>query len=455
MAIATTNPTDGKVLKTYENIDNGEINKILENSKSAFDSWKLTSFGERKKIFMKVASLLREKRDYYAKLITIEMGCPISQANSEIEKCAFITEIFANDSEKMLSNENIDYDAKEVYISFEPLGPILHIAPWNYPFYLVLRPAIPAIMAGNTIVMKHASNVPQTSLAIQELFLEAGLPKGVFQSMLVSSSQINDIIEDSRIEMVTLIGSEPAGRAVASQASSHIKKTVMELGGSDPFIVFDDCDLQEAAKNAAYSRLRNAGQSCNAAKRFIVHSSIAKDFTEKLKQEFEKEVIGDPMDTKTTMGPVATKGQLIDVERQVNDSVSKGAQTVIGGKRVDGKDGYYFEPTILSNVSKGMPAYDEEVFGPVAPIISFDTIEEAIEIANDTRYGLGASIWTKDENMAKSMIPKIEAGNVYINSVVRGNPKLPFGGIKKSGYGREFGEYGIKEFVNIKSVVIK
>jgi succinate-semialdehyde dehydrogenase / glutarate-semialdehyde dehydrogenase len=454
MSITTINPSTGVSDFQYDPISISQIDQVLDNSQKAFKLWKNTEISDRAKVIQNFSILLRENRDSLATLITTEMGCPISQAYSEVEKAAYISEIFASDSANMLANEKINYQDKEVYIRFDPLGTILHIAPWNYPLYLALRPTIPALMAGNTIIMKHSSNTPRISKMIENLMLQAGLGEGVFQSILATANQMNDIIEDERVDMVTLIGSEKAGCQVASQASSHVKKTIMELGGSDPFIVFQDADLKLAAKNAIYSRFRNAGQSCNAAKRFLVHEDILEKFTTLLLEELSREILGNPLDKQTTMGPLGTKGQLLEIERQVNDSISLGATLLAGGKRAGDLKGFFYLPTILGNVTKGMPVYDEEIFGPVAPIISFKTVEEATQIANDTRYGLGASIWTSDIELAKSLIPKIDTGNIYINEVVRGNPKLPFGGIKKSGYGREFGHYGIKEFVNIKTIVI-
>jgi len=455
MPIISQNPANKAVLNSYDELSDSQIQTKLEVSAEAFSGWKSLPIPQRAKYMMQLSLVMRNGRNHFASLISLEMGCPISQASSEIEKCAYIAEIFAGDTERMLENETVKLDAKEAYISFEPLGPILHIAPWNYPFYLALRPAIPAIMAGNTILMKHASNVPQCSLALEAIFLEAGFPAGVFQSLLVGGRRVEPLIRDSRVKMVTIIGSEYAGSQVAAQAGSEIKKTILELGGSDPFIVLEDADIDKAVAGAVQSRLRNCGQSCNAAKRFIVMEKVAQEFTEKLKLAFEKEILGDPMEEKTTMGPLATEASLQDIQRQVDESVKLGAKVVIGGGQPENSEGYYYLPTILTNITKEMPVYSEEVFGPVAPIIVVQSLMEAIMVANDSSLGLGSSVWTADYTLAKKIIPQIEAGNVYVNSIVRGDPKLPYGGIKKSGYGREFGEYGIKEFVNIKSVVVK
>lgn len=451
--IQTKNPATEEITQTYEPLSQVQLQEKLTKVHSTYKSWKFTSLVERKKLMMNLAQELREKRDYYSALITEEMGCPIKQTSAEIEKCAYIAELMGDQAIEYLQPKYVGTDASESYISYEPLGVVLHVAPWNYPFYLALRPTIAAILAGNCVVMKHASNVPQTSLALEELFKNAGFPDGVFESLLISSSQVESIINDDRIAMVTLIGSDKAGSSVACCAGKAIKKTVMELGGSDPMIVMPDADITEAAKAAAYSRLRNAGQSCNAAKRFIVHRDVVDEFTKVLTEEFSKEVIGDPTDRTTTFGPVATEGSLSEVHDQVTKSVEMGAKIITGGQR-HGDKGYFYEPTILVDVHEDMPVMKEECFGPVAPVFSCNSIEEAIQVANHSPYGLGSSIWTKDMELAKSLIPQIEAGNVYINKVVRGNPKLPFGGVKKTGYGREFSEHGLYEFVNIKSVVI-
>ncbi len=451
--IQSTNPATGQIIQTYDEISAEVLESKIAQAYDEFQKWKQVSVADREKMFMKLCAELRANRSHYAHLITLEMGCPISQAEAEIEKCAYIAELTASQAHGYLQPKNIKTDASESYISYEPLGVVLHVAPWNYPFYLALRPALAAIMSGNTVLLKHASNVPQCALALEELFKKAGFPDGVFESLLISSSKVEGIINDDRVSMVTLIGSDKAGSAVGCCAGKSIKKSVMELGGSDPMIVMPDADIDEVIKAASYTRLRNAGQSCNASKRFIVHRSIVEEFTNKLKDAFSQEVIGDPTEKETTFGPVATASSIEDLKRQVEGSVKLGAKIVTGGKQMD-RDGYYWEPTILASVHEDMPVMQEEVFGPVAPIFSCNSLEEAIAVANRTPYGLGASLWTKDIELARTVIPRLEAGNVYINKVVRGNPKLPFGGIKKTGFGREFGEHGFYEFVNIKSVVI-
>jgi succinate-semialdehyde dehydrogenase/glutarate-semialdehyde dehydrogenase len=398
-----------------------------------------------------LGDMLRRRREEIGRLISIEMGCPLGQTLAEVEKCAFVADYYANSAEQMLSPELVDGNPSK-QIHFDPLGPVLHVAPWNYPMYLALRPAIPAIMAGNTILLKHASNTPQCSLLLQELFELAGFEVGVFQSLLIGAGKVELVINHPSVSMITLIGSSYAGSQVAKVAGSQIKKTVMELGGSDPFIVLADADLDKAVKAAVASRLRNAGQSCNAAKRFIIHDSLVSDFVDRLRTEFEAQIVGDPLQDGVDIGPLATAGSLQEIQNQTQQSILMGAKLVCGGQ-IDGP-GYFYKPTILTNVTSNMPVWTEEVFGPVAPIVTFNNPEEAIGLANQSQYGLGSSIWTQNLDLAKQMIPRLEAGSVFINKPFRSDPKIPFGGIKKSGYGREFGREGIREFVNIKGVVI-
>lgn len=457
MPIISQNPATLHIYNEYEPISQEQLVTKIQSAAATYRTWSKTTVNERMKLMDSFQQLLREKRDYLAQLITDEMGCPLAQTKSEIEKCAFMASTYCEQAEEYLQPTMTQLGAQESYISYEPLGVILHIAPWNYPFYLALRPTMAAILAGNSVVMKHASNVPQCALTLEALFLEAGFPSGVFQTLLINSSQVESIIEMDEIVMVTLIGSEAAGSQVAQTAGKHLKKSIMELGGSDPFIVLEDADIERAVQGAIPSRLRNQGQSCNAAKRFIIMEDVAEEFISKLKIEFEKEVIGDPNQSGVTQGPLGQASGLRDIVRQVDESVAMGAHIITGGilpKLDDNLKGYYYKPTILTQINKNMPVYNEEIFGPVAPIIVVQSHEEAIKVANDTRFGLGASIWSHNVELAVSMIPKIEAGNVYINSVVRGNPKSPFGGVKKTGYGREFGEAGMREFVNIKTVVI-
>jgi len=455
MAIQSKNPSTEEVLKTFTELTDEEVKDKINIGAQAFLSWKETSFEYRKELMHKHAEYLRVNKERLAEYASIEMGKTKVAAIVEVEKCATVCDYYADNAEEFLAQEVIESAAKENYISFEPLGIVLAVMPWNFPYWQAYRFLAPALMAGNVCLLKHASNVPQCAESIEDALLESGYPEGTFQNLFISSSKVESIIRDERVMAVTLTGSEVAGRSVASIAGDEVKKTVLELGGSDPFIVLADADVEGAAKDAAIGRMQNnVGQSCIAAKRFIVHSSIVEEFTKLFVEHFGKLVVGDPLNEQTKVGPLATKQGLLEVERQVNESVEKGAQILCGGKRV-GNVGYFYAPTILGNVQKGMPVYDEEVFGPVAPIITFTDEDEAIRIANDTPFGLGATIFTKDIEKAKKLATKIEAGNVFINGFVRSDPRAPFGGIKRSGYGRELSSYGIKEFVNIKNVWIQ
>lgn len=454
MAIQSKNPATLEIIKNFEEINDNVLEQKISNAQEAFLSWRETSFEERSKLMHEHAKYLRSHADELATLASLEMGKTKTAGLTEIEKCAFVCDYYADNAASILANEKIDSPAKENYASFEPLGVILAVMPWNFPYWQVYRFAAPALMAGNIGLLKHASNVPQCAEAIENAFMQSGFPKNVFQNLFINSAKVEKVIRDKRIMAVTLTGSENAGRSVASIAGDEIKKTVLELGGSDPFIVFADADINKAAENAMIGRMQNnAGQSCISAKRFIVDSSIKEKFTNALVNNFKKLVVGNPLLPETNVGPLANEQGLLEVERQVNESVKKGAKILSGGKRV-GDKGYFYEPTILDNVTKGMPVYDEEVFGPVAPIIVVNSEEEAIRIANDTPFGLGSTIFTNDIEKAKKLAKKIEAGNVFINGFVRSDPRTPFGGIKRSGYGRELSEYGIKEFVNIKNVYI-
>jgi succinate-semialdehyde dehydrogenase / glutarate-semialdehyde dehydrogenase len=466
MALISKNPFNSKILLEVTEWSPIQLENSLENAYQQFKKWSLTSFEHRAKLMYNLSLILREKRASFAELISLEMGMPISQAIGDIEKTAQIAEYYADKTENFLKNEYIEGNENQ-YIAYEPMGVLLHIAPWNYPFYLALRPIIPAIMAGNTVLLKHASNMPQVAMAIQEIFNLAGFEKGVMTSLLISSSQVQPIIEDNRVTMITLIGSENAGRKVGAVAGNAIKKTVMELGGNDPFIVLEGADIQEAAKQASLARLRNQGQSCNAAKRFIIQKSVVEDFIKLVLVHFEDQVFGDPINPATTFGPLASSSSLEEIQAQVEQSLSLGAKIITGGH---GKDavlskrwrdfietnptGYFYPPTILTNITKEMAVYKEEVFGPVVPIIFVEDEAEAIQVSNDSSLGLGASLWTNDLDKAKRLIPLLECGMVCVNSMVRSNIKMPFGGVKNSGFGRELGNHGIKEFVNVKSVVI-
>lgn len=458
MSIQSKNPATEEVLKTFTEISSEELEGKLALAEEAFKSWKQTSFKERAVLMRKLGEYLKSHAEEFSKLQMLEMGKTMKSGPIGIEKCASLCDYYAENAESILKHEILKTDKKEQYVQFDPLGVVLAIMPWNFPFWQVYRFAVPAIMAGNAGLLKHASNVPQCAEAIEESFRAVGFPEGVFQNLLLPSARVKALIRDPRVAAITLTGSEKAGSEVARLAGEEIKKVVLELGGSDPFVVFADADIDKAASTAVKARLQgNTGQSCISAKRFIVEESIKDEFTKKVVEEFSKLSVGDPSDKNTDIGPLATEQILFEVEKQVNKSVSLGAKIVHGGKRKEGKGlpaqaGYFYLPTVMINVKKGMPVYDEEVFGPVLPVIAFKTETEAIQIANDTRYGLGASIFTSDMEKAKRIIPQIEAGNVCVNDMIKSDPRAPFGGIKKSGYGRELGTYGIKEFVNIKNV---
>jgi succinate-semialdehyde dehydrogenase/glutarate-semialdehyde dehydrogenase len=422
---------------------------------NAFEEWGDTSFNFRSELMTKAANVLRRKKEQYSKLMTLEMGKPIAQSRAEVDKCAWVCEYYAANAEKFLTNELISTDASKSFVTFQPLGIVLAVMPWNFPFWQVFRFAAPGLMAGNAGILKHASNVSGCALAIEEVFREAGFPKNLFRTILVPSAQMEDVIRNEKIKAVTLTGSVPAGKAVAKTASSVLKKTVMELGGSDPYIILEDADLEMAAETCVTARLINGGQSCIAAKRFIaverIYDSFEKLFVEKMKSK----KMGNPFDESNHIGPQASISLRDELHQQVEKSVELGAKLLVGGKIPETK-GAYYPPTVLSNVKKGMPAYNEELFGPVAALIKAKDENEAIEIANDTIFGLGAAVFTNDvkrgERIAKE---KINAGCCFVNAFVKSDPRLPFGGIKESGYGRELSSFGIREFVNIKTVFVK
>ena len=400
------------------------------------------------------AQILRDKKEHYGKILTLEMGKTITQAVAEVEKCAWVCDYYADNAEKILAEEFVETDASQSYVRFDPIGVVLAVMPWNFPFWQVFRFAAPALMAGNVGILKHASNVPMSALAIEEIFTNAGFPESTFKTLLIGSSTVKDVIDNPKVKATTLTGSEPAGMQVAQMCGAKLKKTVMELGGSDPFIVLADADVDAAVKTAVSARLINNGQSCIAAKRFVVLNEIYDEFEKKFVETMNKIKIGDPMNKETELGPIAREDLLNELDEQVKQSVEKGAVILCGGKKLKG-EGFYYAPTILANLKKGMPAYDDEIFGPVASLIKANDEEEAIAIANDSEFGLGASLWTRDLNKAKVLASKIESGSVFVNGMVKSDPRLPFGGIKNSGYGRELSHYGIKEFVNIKTVWIK
>tara|TARA_Y100000310_G_scaffold345308_1_gene463596 strand:- start:5566 stop:6942 length:1377 start_codon:yes stop_codon:yes gene_type:complete len=454
MALKSINPTTEEVIAEYKELTKEQIDQKIVTAQSTFESWRKTSFSQRAELLTKLANILKDEARPLGEIMTKEMGKPITQAIAESEKCALACEYYAQNAEKFLAPEKIDTDAGESFVRFDPIGIVLAVMPWNFPFWQVLRFAAPTVMAGNVGLLKHASNVQGSAIKIEEIFELAGFPKGVFQNLAIGSSKVEPIIRDERIKAITLTGSEPAGMAVAKVAGEEIKKTVMELGGSDPFIVLEDADIPNACEVATTARNINNGQSCIAAKRFIIVKSVADKFTQLFKERFEAMIIGDPMLDETNIGPIATKQGLEELQRQIQQSVDEGAEIVTGGKQV-GDKGYFLQPTILDKVKKGVPAYSEELFGPVASVIVVENEAEAIAVANDTDFGLGASVWTADIDRAKKIIPQINSGAVFVNGLVKSDPRMPFGGEKRSGYGRELSHYGLKEFVNIKSVWIK
>lgn len=454
MPLRSVNPATGALIREYPELTPVEIEAKLAQAQAAFGPWKARSFAERAAFFVKMAAYLRAQKTELAKLATIEMGKTLKAAEGEVEKCALVCEYYAKNAEPFLAHEALTVSTKEGYVTFEPLGIVLAVMPWNFPYWQVYRFLAPGLMAGNIGILKHASNVPQCAEAIEAAFAACGFPAGVFQNLLVASPQVEAIVRDPRVKAVTLTGSEHAGSMVAKVAGEELKKTVLELGGSDPFIVLADADVTLAAKTAAIVRMQgNAGQSCIAAKRFIVHEKVADAFTEQFSAALAALKVGDPMDPTTDVGPLANARMLGDLDAQVSRSVALGARIVTGGTRV-GDQGSFYAPTVLTNVKKGMPAYDEETFGPVAAVITVASDEEAIQVANDTIYGLASSLFSQDVERAKLLATQIEAGAVFINAPVKSDPGCPFGGIKKSGYGRELSHYGLKEFVNIKTVIV-
>lgn len=451
MPIQSQNPATGEIIKTFKELSEDELKIKLEIAEATFEHWRENDYASRAAKLLKAAEMLKNNARGYAELATLEMGKPIKQAIAEVEKCAWVCEYYAKEAENMLKPEQIKTEGSKSYVRFDPLGIVLAVMPWNFPFWQVFRFIAPASMAGNVGLLKHASNVPQCAAAIEDVFTKAGFPEGVFQNLYINSSKVESVIRDPRVKAVTLTGSEWAGRKVAEIAGDEIKHSVLELGGSDPFIVLADANVEEACSAAVNARLQNNGQSCIAAKRFIVVENIAEKFIDLYIKKFESLSVGDPMNENTDLGPLVNEQSLKEIQKQVNDSVSKGARILYGGKRIE-RSGYFFETTILGDVIQGMPAYEEEIFGPVASIIEVKDTEEALRVANDSRFGLGASLWTSDMNLAEQLAARLQAGAVFINSMVKSDPRLPFGGTKKSGYGRELSHYGIKEFVNIKTV---
>jgi len=452
MAIATVNPATGKTLKTFTPLGDEEIEQKLQRSARAASINRRRSFAERASRMRRSADLLDQQQKELGKLITLEMGKPLKAAIAEVNKCAMVCRYYADHAEEFLADEPVKTEA-ETFIRYEPLGPILAVMPWNFPFWQVFRFAAPALMAGNVGLLKHASNVPQCALAIEAIFRDGGFTDGEFQSLLITSEQVQKVLDDERVKAATLTGSEPAGASVASTAAKRIKKSVLELGGSDPFVVMTSANVEEAVNTAVRARIVNNGQSCIAAKRFIVHEKIADEFEKRFVTAMNALKIGDPMDESTDVGPLATPQIVSDIDAQVQRSVAAGAKLLTGGKRL-GERGNFYAPTVLSQIPPNAPAAREETFGPVASLFRVRDAAEAIAVANDTKFGLGASVWTGDRDEAAHFIDGIESGQVFVNAMVASDPRVPFGGVKHSGFGRELGVYGIREFVNIKTVWI-
>jgi len=449
--LRSINPYTGKEFHRFEELSENEIDLALEKAKSAFEKWRNTSFEERANLMRKAAAVLRERKQEFGEVMTKEMGKPITQSLSELEKCAWVCEYYADNAAQQLASEVVATDADNSYISYEPLGPVLAVMPWNYPFWQVFRFAVPALMAGNVGLLKHASNVMLTAQNIEKVFETAGFPEGCFRNLTISSNSVDNIIRDHRIKAVTLTGSTAAGSAVASTAGEVIKKTVLELGGSNALVIFKDADLETAADVCVQARFQNTGQSCIAGKRLLVQEEVYEQFLSIYKEKVIALISGDPMDEETYIGVQAREDLAKDLEEQVNRSIEMGARIVLGGHR---KEAYY-EPTILTGVTRDMPVFTEETFGPAIGITTFADEEEAVELANASKFGLGISIFTKDLERAKRLIPLIEDGAVFVNELVKSDPRLPFGGTKESGFGRELSFHGIREFVNIKTVYIK
>ncbi|CAL9646248.1 Succinate-semialdehyde dehydrogenase [NADP(+)] 1 [Streptomyces sp. enrichment culture] len=457
MPIATVNPANGETVKTYEAMGEEEIERRLQLAEATFRTYRTTDFAERARLMHRAADLLDEDQRDIARVITTEMGKPVRQARAEAAKCAKAMRWYADHAEELLADEEPaeadvkDSGASRVLVRYRPLGPVLAVMPWNFPLWQVIRFAAPALMAGNVGLLKHASNVPQTALYLEDLFHRAGFTEGCFQTLLIGSAAVNDILHDERIKAATLTGSEPAGRAVASTAGEMIKKTVLELGGSDPFVVMPSADLDRAAEVAVNARCQNAGQSCIAAKRFIVHTDVFDAFAERFVAGMRALKLGDPTDEETEVGPLSSERGRTDVEELVDDAVRGGATVLCGGERPDGP-GWYYPPTVLAGITREMRIHREEAFGPVATLYRAGDLDEAVLIANDSSFGLSSNVWTRDENEVDRFVRDLEAGGVYVNGMTASHPAFPFGGVKRSGYGRELSGHGIREFCNITTV---
>lgn len=455
MALRSVNPATEEIIQEFDELTDQQIQQKLATAQTAFEKWRRLSFDERAKLMHRAGDVLRAQKSELGKTITSEMGKTIQAAEAEIEKCAAVCDFYADKTSEFLAPETFQTDAGESYARFDPIGVVLAVMPWNFPFWQVFRFAAPALMAGNVGLLKHASNVQQSAQAIERVFKEAGFPEGTFANLEIGSAKVDSVIRDKRVKAVTLTGSEYAGSQVAKTAGEVIKKTVLELGGSDPFIVLADADVEAAAKTAVSTRLQfNAGQSCISAKRFIVDAKVADEFTDKLVANVKRLKVGDPTKPDTDVGPLVNEKSLNEIDKQVRDSVAKGANLLCGGERLNG-NGFFYTPAVLTDINKTMPVFAEEVFGPVLPVIVANDAEQAVRMANDCLYGLASTIFSANEKAAQELAREIDAGAVFINGQVKSDSRLPFGGIKQSGYGRELSHYGIKEFVNIKTIWVK
>jgi succinate-semialdehyde dehydrogenase/glutarate-semialdehyde dehydrogenase len=451
MTFKSVNPATNEELKAFDMLSKAQMLDAVKQADEAFDAWRQTSFDERKRIMLKIATSLRDRTDEFATLVTLEMGKRIAEARYEINFCAEIAEFYANRAEGFLADQAIEVEGAEAYIQHTPIGVLLGVMPWNFPFYQVTRFVMPNIMAGNTVLVKHASNVPQCAQAMQDLFTECGLPPGVFTNLFIPVDFVESILADDRVQGVSLTGSEKAGAAVAGHAGQNLKRSVLELGGNDAFIVLEDADIDDAVKKAIKGRMVNTGQSCVAAKRFIVVESVAEQFLSKFRSRMEALQMGDPMDESTDVGPLSTEAAAVDLKEKVQAAIDAGVTVVLGGGRPD-RDGAYFTPTILTDITPDMPTYDQELFGPVASVYVVKDESAAIKLANDSSYGLGGSVYTRDVERGRRVAEQIDTGMMFINQPTNSQVELPFGGTKNSGYGRELSSQGIMEFVNKKLI---
>jgi len=454
MAIATVNPATGQLVKSFEPLTDSQIEEKLQRAADTFSKYRKVPFAERARMMLSAGAILESEKESYARIMTTEMGKTFRSAVDEAVKCASVCRYYAENAERFLADEVVETSASRSYIRYQPLGAVLAVMPWNFPFWQVLRFAAPALMAGNVGLLKHASIVPQSALMIEDLFRKAGFPEGAFQTLLIGSQRVEKILDDPRVAAATLTGSEGAGVQVGMAAAKRIKKVVLELGGSDPFIVMPSANLEAAVTTAVKARIFNNGQSCIAAKRFIVAEKIADEFERKFVTKMEALKVGDPFDEKTELGPLATADGVTDLDRDVQKTIKAGARVLTGGKPLQ-RPGNFYAPTVLTNIPKDSPAYREELFGPVASVFRAKDLDHAIQIANDSRFGLGASAWTNDKSERERFINELESGMVFINRMVASDPRIPFGGVKWSGHGRELGAHGIREFTNIKTVWIE